>query len=108
MKNNLVYKIITMKITSTTTSTSLFDLIEAQNSTALDLIENKRINRDRSGNYGVEIAYVWDDIYVETILDEATTDSRPVSSDLPIFAFNCKDIHNVYVYGAWDFSLSIV
>ncbi|MBO7713675.1 MAG: hypothetical protein J6S85_08915 [Methanobrevibacter sp.] len=47
-----------MKITSTTTSTSLFDLIEAQNSTALDLIENKRINRDRSGNYGVEIAYV--------------------------------------------------
>lgn len=97
-----------MKLTSTTTSTSLFDLIEATDPTVLDLIEKKRINRDRSGNYGVEIAYTGDDIYVETILDAADTDSRPVNSDLPIFAFNCKDIHDVYVYGAWDFSLSIV
>ena len=97
-----------MKLTSTTTSTSLWDLIEAQEPTALDLIEKKRINRDRAWNYGVEIAYAWDEINVETILDEADSDSRPVNSDLPIFAFNCADIHNIYIYWEWDFYLSIV
>ena len=97
-----------MKLTATTTSTSLYDLIETADATALDLIEKKRINRDRAGNYGVEIAYTGNDVYVETILDTASEDSRPVNSTLPIFAFNCADIHDVYICGDWDFSLSIV
>jgi len=97
-----------MKLTSTTTSTSLYDLIEAQNSDALALIESKRIKNEKQGGFGVEIAYAGDTVYVETILDEADSDSRPVSSDLPIFAFNCKEIQDVYIYGAWDFYLSIV
>lgn len=97
-----------MKITSTTTSTSLFDLIQTADADALSLIEKKRIQNELMWTYWVEIAYTGDTVYVETILDEATTDSRPVSSDLPIFAFNCKDIKQVYVYWSWDFSLSIV
>ena len=97
-----------MKITATTTSTSLFDLIQTADADALSLIEKKRINWDRAGNYWVEIAYTGADVYVETILNEATSDSRPVTSDLPIFAFNCSDIKEVYIYWDWDFSLSIV
>ena len=97
-----------MKITATTTSTSLFDLIQTADADALSLIEKKRIQNEMMGTYWVEISYIWDDVYVETILDTANTDSRPVSSDLPIFAFNCKDIKQVYIYGNWDFSLSIV
>lgn len=97
-----------MKITATTTSTSLKELIETADSDAMALIEKKRINRDRTGTYWVEIAYTGADVYVETILDEATSDSRPVTSDLPIFAFNCQYINNVYIYWDWDFSLSIV
>ena len=97
-----------MKLTSTTTSTSLYALIEAQNPDALDLIESKRIKNEQQGAYGVEIAYAWDTINVETILDEADSNSRPVSSDLPIFAFNCKEIKDIYIYWAWDFYLSIV
>lgn len=89
-----------MKLTSTTTSTSLYDLIQAQQPTALQLIEDKRIKNELMGAYGVEIAHAGDTINVETILDEATADSRPVSSDLPIFAFNCKEIKDIYIYGA--------
>ena len=97
-----------MKLTSTTTSTSLYALIEAQEPTALELIEKKRIKNELLWGYWVEIAYAWDTVNVETVLDEADWDSRPVSSDLPIFAFNCQDIRDVYVYWAWDFYLSIV
>lgn len=89
-----------MKLTSTTTSTSLYDLIETQYPTALPLIEEKRIKNELMGGYGVEIAYAGDTINVETVLDEADTDSRPVSSDLPIFAFNCKEIKDIYIYGS--------
>lgn len=97
-----------MKLTSTTTSTSLYDLIKTADSTALSLIENKRIKNELNWGYWVEIVYAWNEIHVETILDEASTNSRPVNSTLPIFAFNCKDIHDIYVYWAWDFYLSIV
>lgn len=97
-----------MKLTATTSSTSLFDLIQTANPTAIDLIEEKRIWNELNWQFGVEIKRDSADIYVETILDEATTDSRPVDSDTPIFAFNCKDIHNVYIYWSWDFYISIV
>ena len=97
-----------MLLTATTTSTSLFDLIETTDSTAIEKIEKKRIWNELNWMFGVEIKRASDDIYVETILDEATTDSRPVDEDTPIFAFNCKDIHDVYIYGDGDFYISIV
>lgn len=97
-----------MKLTATTTSTSLFDLIETANSDAIALIEKKRIWNELNWQFGVEIRKDSDDIYVETILDEATTDSRPVDDTTPIFAFNCADIHNVYIYWSGDFYISIV
>lgn len=97
-----------MKLTATTTSTSLYDLIEAKDATLITKIEQKKIGNEKNGLYGVEIKRDSADVYVETILDEATTDSRPVDEDTPIFAFNCQDIHNVYVYWNWDFYISIV
>ena len=97
-----------MKLTATTTSTSLYDLIETANSTAIAKIEEKKIWNELNGMFGVEIKRDSADVYVETILDEATADSRPVDEDTPIFAFNCKDIHDVYIYWDWDFYISIV
>lgn len=96
-----------MKLTATTTSTSLFDLVNSVE-WAIEKIEQKKIWNELNGMFGVEIKRIDADIYVETILDEATENSRPVDSDTPIFAFNCKDIHNVYIYGEWDFYVSIV
>lgn len=97
-----------MKLTATSTSTSLYDLIETANSTAIAKIEEKKIWNELNWMFGVEIKRDSTDVYVETILDEATTNSRPVDEDTPIFAFNCKDIHDVYVYWSWDFYISIV
>ena len=91
-----------MKLTATTTSTSLWDLIESKDPTAIETVKKHNLN------YGVEIAYTWNDVYVETILDEATSDGRPVTADLPIFAFVCEDLKNVFLYGSWSFSCSIV
>ena len=91
-----------MKLTATTTSTSLWDLIKTADQDAINAVKKHNLN------YGVEIAYTWNDVYVETILDEATSDSRPVNSTLPVFAFNCLDIQKVYIYGSGDFSCSIV
>ena len=48
-----------MKLTSTTTSTSLYDLIKTADSTALSLIENKRIKNELNWGYWVEIVYAW-------------------------------------------------
>lgn len=97
-----------MKLTSTTTSTSLYELIRTTNPQAIRLIEEKRIKNELNWGYWVEIVYAWSEINVETILNEASSNSRPVNSTLPIFAFNCKDIHDIYIYGSWDFYLSIV
>lgn len=91
-----------MKLTATTTSTSLWDLIKTAYPDAIDTVKKKK------WNYWVEIAYTWNDVYVETILDEATSDSRPVNATMPIFAFNVSNIQDVYIYGSWDFSCSIV
>ena len=96
-----------MKLTATTTSTSLYDLIDAT-SWAIAKIEKKKIWNEKNWVYWVEIKRKEADIYVETILDTATTDSRPVDEATPIFAFNCQDLHNIYVYGEWDFYISIV
>jgi hypothetical protein len=38
------------------------------------------------------------DIYVETVLDEASADSRPVNDTAPIFAFNIDNLDKVYIY----------
>lgn len=95
-----------MKITSTTTSTSLYDLIETANPW---YFENQNYSsKMKHGNVWIEIAYIGDTVYVETMTDEATSDSRPISADLPIFAFVCEDLKNVFVYGSWSFSCSIV
>ena len=96
-----------MKLTATTTSTSLYDLIDAT-SWAIAKIENKKIWNEKNWVYWVEIKRKEADIYVETILDTATTDSRPVDEWTPVFAFNCQDLHNIYVYWEWDFYISIV
>lgn len=91
-----------MKLTATTTSTSLWDLIKATDPTVIDKIKKSR------WNYGVEIAYIWNDVYVETIKNQASSDSRPVNSSLPLFAFNCANIQDIYIYWSGDFSCSIV
>ena len=102
-----------MKLTATTQSTTLFDLL--QNATTdefkpLQLIEAKRIKNELEWCYGVEIVR-WDwDIYVETIDTEASTDSRPINSNTPIFAFNTMDLRYISVYAesSTDFYISIV
>ena len=97
-----------MKLTATTTSTSLYDLIETADATAIAKIEAKKIWNELNGMFWIEIKRDSADVYVETILDEATANSRPIDEDTPIFAFNCKDIHNIYIYWSWDFYISIV
>lgn len=97
-----------MKLTATTTSTSLYDLIQTASATAIARIEKNSILNEKNWMYWVEIKRKEADIYVETILDEATTDSRPVDETTPIFAFNCQSLQNVFVYGEWDFYISIV
>jgi hypothetical protein len=39
------------------------------------------------------------DINVETILDEASANSRPVNDTAPVFAFNIDSLDKVFVYG---------
>lgn len=97
-----------MKLTATTTSTSLYDLIETADPTAMARIEKNSILNEKNWMYWVEIKRKETDIYVETILWTADTDSRPVDEATPIFAFNCQSLQNVFVYGEWDFYISIV
>ena len=99
-----------MKLTATTTSTSLYDLIKTANADALKLIENKRIKNELNWSYWVELLRKEDDIYIETILDTATTNSRPLNETAPIFAFNCMDLINIKIIAESnsDFYCSIV
>lgn len=97
-----------MLLTATTTSTSLYDLIETADSTAIAKIEKKKIWNELNGMYWVEIKRKTADINVETILNTADTDSRPVDEATPIFAFNCNSLHDIYIYWDWDFYISIV
>lgn len=97
-----------MKLTATTTSTSLYDLIQTADSTAIAKIEKKKIWNELNWMYGVEIKRASSDIYVETILNEADTDSRPVDSTTPIMSFNCQSLHDIFIYWEGDFYISIV
>ena len=99
-----------MKLTATTTSTSLYDLIKTADSTAMSKIESKRIQNELNWAYWVELLRDEDDIYIETILDTATTDSRPLNETAPIFAFNCSDLNNIKIIAESnsDFYCSIV
>lgn len=97
-----------MKLTATTTSTSLYDLIETADPTVIERITKNTIWNELNWMYGVEIKRKEADVYVETILDEATTDSRPVDESTPIFAFNCQSLQNIFIYWEWDFYVSIV
>ena len=97
-----------MKLTATTTSTSLYDLIETADSTAIERISKNTIWNELNWMYWVEIKRADADIYVETILDTADTDSRPVDETTPIFAFNYNNLQNIFIYWEWDFYVSIV
>lgn len=97
-----------MKLTATTTSTSLYDLIETADPTAIERISKNTIWNELNWMYWVEIKRKEADVYVETILDTATTDSRPVDEATPIFAFNCNNLQNIFIYWEWDFYVSIV
>lgn len=100
---------IRMKLTATTTSTSLQDLIKAYDTANSTNVLQSIFDNERSHLwFGIEIMKDSADIYVETVLDEATADSRPVNDTAPIFAFNIDNLDKVYIYWNWDFFLSIV
>lgn len=96
-----------MKLTATAQSTSLFDLINAVD-WAIEKIESKKVWNELNWMYWVEIKRDSSDVYVETVLDEATADSRPVDETTPIFAFNCQDLNDVFIMWDGDFYISIV
>ena len=98
-----------MKLTATTTSTSLQDLIKAYDETnSTEVLKNVFERQWTTLWFGIEIMKDSADIYVETVLDEASADSRPVNDTAPIFAFNIDSLDKVFIYGSWDFFLSIV
>lgn len=98
-----------MKLTATTTSTSLQDLIKAYDETNSTDAFNTVMKRQWTNEwFGIEIMKDSSDVYVETILDEASTDSRPVNDTAPVFAFNIDSLDKVFIYWSGDFFLSIV
>lgn len=98
-----------MKLTATTTSTSLKDLVLAYDkANNRDVLNSIYAREWTSLWFWVEIMKDSADIYVETVLDEASADSRPVNDTAPIFAFNIDSLDKVFIYGSWDFFLSIV
>lgn len=98
-----------MKLTATTTSTSLYDLIETQEPEALELIEAKVIKGWTFWNYWVEVCYLDAEVGFETVLEQAVSgECRTISSSLPTFAFNTTDLRNIQVVWGWDFIISIV
>ena len=89
-----------MQLTATTTSTSLQDLIKAYDATNGTDVLNSIYSRNwTSQGFGVEILRDAADIYVETVLLEASADSRPVTEATPIFAFNIDALDKVFIYG---------
>lgn len=93
-----------MKLSATTTSSSIVDLINDDE--VLTLIEAKR-----NANEPIEIeisVWSWDSIFVETIDDEAsTTDSYEVTST---FRFKTYQLDQVFVIASdsTDFNIQIV
>ena len=98
-----------MKLTATTTSTSLKDLVLAYDkANNTEVLKSIYAREWTSLGFWIEIMKDSADIYVETVLDEASADSRPVNDTAPIFAFNIDNLDKVYIYWNWDFFLSIV
>lgn len=99
-----------MKLTATTTSTSLEELLETAEPGVLEIIESKRIQNEKIWNFRVEIMFAWgenDELNVELILNTADGDSRPVNASNPVFAFECMHLRDVQIYGSSDFYVSI-
>lgn len=89
-----------MKLTATTTSTSLQDLIKAYDAAnGTDVLNSIHSREWTSLGFGVEIMRDSADIYVETVLLEASANSRPVTETTPIFAFNIDALDKVFIYG---------
>lgn len=98
-----------MKLTATTTSTSLQDLIKAYDETnSTNVLESVLKRQWTNLWFWIEIMRDSADIYVETVLPEASANSRPVTETTPIFAFNIDSLEKVFIYGNWTFFLSIV
>lgn len=98
-----------MKLTATTTSTSLEDLIKAYDKTNSTNVYDVIMKRQWTNEwFGIEIMKDSTDVNVETILDEASANSRPVNDTAPVFAFNIDSLDKVFVYGNWTFFVSIV
>lgn len=93
-----------MKLSATTTSSSIVDLINDDE--VLTLIEAKR-----NANEPIEIeisVWSWDSVFVETISDEAsTTDSYEVTNT---FRFKTYQLDQVFVIAndSTDFNIQIV
>lgn len=96
-----------MRLTATTTSTSLQDLIKAYDEANSTNVFWNIMTRAGINWIKVEIMRDNTDVYVETVLDEASSDSRPVDSTNNIFKFTTNSLDNVFVYGSWEFIISI-
>ena len=96
-----------MRLTATTTSTSLLDLIKAYDETNSTNVFWNIMTRAGINWINIEIMRDDADVYVETVLGEASSDSRPVDSTNNIFKFATNSLDNVFVYGSWEFIISI-
>lgn len=96
-----------MRLTATSTSTSLQALIKAYDETNSTNVLEWLSARAGIWGFNVEIMRDDKDVYVETVLSEADSDSRPVDSTNNIFKFTTNSLDNVFVYGSWEFIISI-
>ena len=96
-----------MRLTATSTSTSLQALIKAYDETNSTNVFWNIMARAGINWINIEIMRDDADVYVETVLDEADSDSRPVDSTNNIFKFNTNSLDNVFIYGSWEFIISI-
>ena len=96
-----------MRLTATTTSTSLEALIKAYDETNTSNVFGNLLARAGINWFNIEIMRDDADIYVETVINEASSDSRPVDSTNNIFKFTANSLDKVFVYGSWEFIISI-
>ena len=96
-----------MRLTATTTSTSLEALIKAYDESNSTNVFWSIMARAGMNWLNIEIMRDDADVYVETVLDEADSDSRPVDSSNNTFKFTANSLANIFVYGSWEFIISI-
>ena len=96
-----------MRLTATSTSTSLQALIKAYDETNSTNVFWNIMARAGINWINIEIMRDDADVYIETVLDEADSDSRPVDSTNNTFKFTTNSLDNVFVYGSWEFIISI-